>query len=271
VPVWTDTAMSLHQATFQELLSLARLRDRFPQQITLVGVQPVVLDDLGGSLSPEVRARVDEAVQLAVAELAAWGVRHAAHARARPDRCSWAPARWRCPSTKAERPSAEAACRVGDDRFLNPTGAAQAATEPATRSPLMCIGNPAGGGHSAAKHHAWCEADGHRECLDMQLVGPAARGHLGAGLPGRARQVMGHEEARHRPAPRPGAWPPCCRATAHRRLLRRPGRPHARAAAAPAPCRLKETAAMSPTLTPAMTDLRGPRTRCTRCCSVWCS
>ena len=44
VPVWSDTVMSLHQASFQELLSLARLRDRFPQRITLIGVQPDVLD-----------------------------------------------------------------------------------------------------------------------------------------------------------------------------------------------------------------------------------
>jgi hydrogenase maturation protease len=54
--------MSLHQASFQELLSLARLRDRFPTRITLIGVQPEVLDDLGGSLSDLVRARLDEAV-----------------------------------------------------------------------------------------------------------------------------------------------------------------------------------------------------------------
>jgi hydrogenase maturation protease len=74
VPVWSDTVMSLHQASFQELLSLARLRGRFPERITLVGVQPAVLDDLGGSLSDVVRSRVDEAVALAVEELVRWGV-----------------------------------------------------------------------------------------------------------------------------------------------------------------------------------------------------
>ena len=74
VPRLGDRKMSLHQTTFQEVLSLARLRDRFPDKITLIGVQPDVLDDLGGSLSPKVRARLDEAVALAVAELQAWGV-----------------------------------------------------------------------------------------------------------------------------------------------------------------------------------------------------
>ena len=53
-----------------------------PERITLIGVQPDVLDDFGGSLSPRVRARLDEAVALAVDELAAWGFeRSAAHAR----------------------------------------------------------------------------------------------------------------------------------------------------------------------------------------------
>ena len=43
-------------------LSLAQLRGRFPSRITVIGVQPEVLDDLGGSLSECVRARLDEAV-----------------------------------------------------------------------------------------------------------------------------------------------------------------------------------------------------------------
>ncbi|NWG73048.1 MAG: HyaD/HybD family hydrogenase maturation endopeptidase, partial [Rubrivivax sp.] len=74
IPVWTDQAMSLHQATFQELVALAQLRGRFPRRLSLIGVQPAVLDDLGGSLSPPVRARLAEAVDLAVDELARWGV-----------------------------------------------------------------------------------------------------------------------------------------------------------------------------------------------------
>jgi hydrogenase maturation protease len=118
VPVWADTKMSLHQATFQELLSLARLRDRFPEHITLIGVQPDVLDDLGGSLSPAVKARLDEAVELAVAELATWGI--AAIARTEP------PAERLSPGValaidgyEAGRPSEDAACRIGDARVLS--------------------------------------------------------------------------------------------------------------------------------------------------------
>jgi hydrogenase maturation protease len=117
VPVWSDQVMSLHQATFQELLSLARLRGRFPQKITLIGVQPDVLDDLGGSLSPLVRARLDEAVEHAVAELSAWGVE--ARPRSEPPEEPLSPGAVAIHAYEDERPSAADACRIGDARFLN--------------------------------------------------------------------------------------------------------------------------------------------------------
>jgi hydrogenase maturation protease len=116
VPVWADTKMSLHQATFQELLSLARLRDRFPEKITLIGVQPDVLDDLGGSLSPAVRARLDEAVELAVAELQGWGIE--AVPREAPPEESLSPGALALHDYEAGRPSEHEACRIGDARFL---------------------------------------------------------------------------------------------------------------------------------------------------------
>jgi hydrogenase maturation protease len=117
VPIWADTVMSLHQASFMELLSLARLRGRFPDKITLIGVQPDVLDDLGGSLSPLVRARVDEAVELAVAELSAWGA--AVTLRTEPPAEPLSPGALAIHAYEGERPSAAEACRIGDARFLN--------------------------------------------------------------------------------------------------------------------------------------------------------
>jgi len=119
VPVWADTMMSLHQATFQELLSLARLRGRFPDRITLIGVQPGVLDDLGGSLSPLVRSRLDEAVALAVAELAAWGVMVAP--RDGPPEEPLSPGALAMEGYESGRPSETEACRIGDARFLAQT------------------------------------------------------------------------------------------------------------------------------------------------------
>ena len=39
--------MSLHQTGFQEVLASARMLDRFPESLLLIGVQPVELDDFG--------------------------------------------------------------------------------------------------------------------------------------------------------------------------------------------------------------------------------
>ena len=117
VPEGSARAMSLHQATFQELLSLARVRGRFPEKITLIGVQPEVLDDLGGSLSPLVRACLDEAVELAVAELAAWGV--APTRRIEPALAALGAEALGIEAYEAGRPSATEACRIGDARFMN--------------------------------------------------------------------------------------------------------------------------------------------------------
>jgi hydrogenase maturation protease len=117
VPVWSDTTMSLHQASFMELLSLARLRGHFPERITLIGVQPDVLDDLGGSLSPRVRGRLEEAVSLAMAELAAWGIDAEARSAPPVDALNATPLALR--EYEQGRPDASVACRIGDARFLN--------------------------------------------------------------------------------------------------------------------------------------------------------
>ena len=125
VPVWSETTMSLHQASFMELLSLAQLRGRFPTRITVIGVQPEVLDDLGGSLSACVRARLDEAVTLGVAELQSWGVPvqpRAAPAHERLNAESLALQHY-----EQGRPAEQVACRIGDARFLNQVHAGEAA------------------------------------------------------------------------------------------------------------------------------------------------
>ncbi|MBB4267114.1 HyaD/HybD family hydrogenase maturation endopeptidase [Roseospira visakhapatnamensis] len=67
-------ALSLHQTGFQDVLSAADLLGGAPTRLTLIGVQAGDLETWGGSLTGAVRARLDEAVRLALAELAAWGV-----------------------------------------------------------------------------------------------------------------------------------------------------------------------------------------------------
>ncbi len=116
VPAWAATKMSLHQASFQELLAIADLQGRFPPKLTLIGVQPERLADFGGSLSDCVRERLPLAVELAAEELSNWGFaprprRRAAHERLNAPALTLA-------AYESGRPTAEAACRFGDARFL---------------------------------------------------------------------------------------------------------------------------------------------------------
>jgi hydrogenase maturation protease len=66
--------VSMHQAGFQEVLSSAQLAGEFPEKIALIGVQPELLDDFGGSLTPTVKAQIDPAIQMARDVLRSWQV-----------------------------------------------------------------------------------------------------------------------------------------------------------------------------------------------------
>jgi hydrogenase maturation protease len=117
VPAWGAKKISPHQTGFNDILALAQLRGTAPERITAIGVQPVVLDDFGGSLRPVVRARLPEAVELAVRELAEWG--HAGTPRGPGSPVEPLNARsLALDAYEAGRPTAEAACRVGDLRVL---------------------------------------------------------------------------------------------------------------------------------------------------------
>jgi hydrogenase maturation protease len=66
--------VSMHQAGFQEVLASAQLSGDFPEQIALIGVQPELLNDYGGSLTDAVKAQIEPAVAAACKVLAAWGI-----------------------------------------------------------------------------------------------------------------------------------------------------------------------------------------------------
>jgi hydrogenase maturation protease len=66
--------MSMHQAGFQEVLSSAELSGELPTSLALVGVQPALLDDYGGSLTPGVKAQLEPALNLACEVLADWDI-----------------------------------------------------------------------------------------------------------------------------------------------------------------------------------------------------
>ena len=121
VPRWGARKMSPHQNGFNDILALAQLHGRTPETIVAIGVQPVTLDDFGGSLTAPVRARLGEAVQLAARQLADWGF--AGRPRATDEAVEPLNAQSLALGTyEADRPSEEDACRIGDPRLLGPLG-----------------------------------------------------------------------------------------------------------------------------------------------------
>ena len=110
--------MSLHQTGFQEVIAAASLTGHCPSTMLLIGVQPVELEDYGGSLRPAVKARLPEAVGIAVERLRAWGIELEARSEGVGSSERINVAALGIDGYEAERPSAADACRVGDDRFL---------------------------------------------------------------------------------------------------------------------------------------------------------
>lgn len=118
VPRWGARKLSPHQNGFNDILALAHLHGRTPETIVAIGVQPVTLDDFGGSLTEPVRARIGEAVELAMSELRRWGLparRRAAGEAVEPLNSQSVALR----NYEAGRPSELDACRVGDARLLS--------------------------------------------------------------------------------------------------------------------------------------------------------
>jgi hydrogenase maturation protease len=66
--------VSMHQAGFQEVLSSAQLTGELPAELALIGVQPELLNDYGGSLTAGVKAQVEPALDLACQVLRTWGI-----------------------------------------------------------------------------------------------------------------------------------------------------------------------------------------------------
>jgi hydrogenase maturation protease len=66
--------LSLHQTGFQDVLGVADLTGRLPDELVLIGVQPETLEDYGGSLRPVVKAQIKPALDIALACLRRWGV-----------------------------------------------------------------------------------------------------------------------------------------------------------------------------------------------------
>lgn len=110
--------MSLHQTGFQEVLAMAQMLGSYPQHLLLIGVQPEELDDYGGSLRPIVKAQIQPAIDMALDYLQGFGIKaETIHMDA-----DLADPVLNIQRYEQERPTAEQACRIGDDRVLQLDG-----------------------------------------------------------------------------------------------------------------------------------------------------
>ena len=110
--------MSLHQTGFQEVLCLAQFTGHYPEQVVLIGCQPQELEDYGGSLRPVVRHAMEEALALGLQRLRDWGAAPVLRDAPLSEDATLTGAMLTLDRYESERPSAEQACRIGDDRFI---------------------------------------------------------------------------------------------------------------------------------------------------------
>jgi len=71
IPLFANAKLSPHQLGFQEVLALARMRGKLPEQIVLFGVQSESLE-WGTELSPEVARSVPRVIDLVYKQIDNW-------------------------------------------------------------------------------------------------------------------------------------------------------------------------------------------------------
>jgi hydrogenase maturation protease len=111
--------VSLHQTGFQEVLATAEILGHCPTNMLLIGVQPMELEDYGGSLRAEVKDQIGPAITMALDYLAAQGVAPTRRKQALPEGTALSGVALNMDRYERERPSAAAACRAGDARVLH--------------------------------------------------------------------------------------------------------------------------------------------------------
>jgi len=109
--------MSLHQTGFQDVLATAKITGKYPEKLTLIGVQPALLDDFGGSLTETVKAQVEPAVEFAIKELDKWDAQ--LFPRMYPLVVGLEDQALEMLNYETGRPSQEEAFRGGDSRFIS--------------------------------------------------------------------------------------------------------------------------------------------------------
>ena len=108
--------VSLHQAGLQDVIACAKLLGGCARNMLLVGVQPVELEDYGGSLRDTVKAQIPEALDIARDYLESHGVFLQESTGARGP--SVITPGLELDNYEGGRPNSESACRIGDARVL---------------------------------------------------------------------------------------------------------------------------------------------------------
>ncbi len=111
----TAKKMSLHQTGFQEVVATAQLMGYCPEEMLLIGVQPLELEDYGGGLRDIVSAQIAPAIEIALDWLKARGI-EAQPGTARAE--FLADQSVKREAYESGRPGAHEACRPGDVRFM---------------------------------------------------------------------------------------------------------------------------------------------------------
>ncbi len=118
ISTWTSCILSQHQSTMNHLLQAAALQMLSPKKLTVIGFQPVLLEDYGGSISKLAKEKLLDAVELAAEELKAWGIDF--RARAADEKVPLLNSQAVSIDTYEQgRPPEEEAERHGDIRFAN--------------------------------------------------------------------------------------------------------------------------------------------------------
>ena len=73
VPAYLSLKMSPHEIGLPDMLFAAKLRDLYPEEVVIWGVQPATTG-VGLDLSPPVAAQLDVLVEKVLEELKGWGI-----------------------------------------------------------------------------------------------------------------------------------------------------------------------------------------------------
>jgi hydrogenase maturation protease len=132
--------VSLHQTGFQEVLAMAEMLGDYPQHLLLVGVQPVELEDYGGSLRDAVKAQIGPAIQMALDYLADFGILAQPRQEPLSPNAQIQGAIADMQQYEAERPAEHQACRVGDARVLSMEGFSPSTPATAGETGTLSVG-----------------------------------------------------------------------------------------------------------------------------------